>query len=269
MALTLINVGSSANDGTGDLLRAAFQKCNTAFTQVDANTDSIAGKLNLTGGTLTGALTVNTTSGESLLLQKAGTTFLRVKDSGFFNGAVLEALGSIYGGQINLSSVSGGCYFGRRDSTSSEGGYEAFIGNYNGSGICIRGTGSYSFGPDTGNNLHSARYASFYYGGALNTIQMGANHASTPTAQTFKAHNVTTGTGASLELAGGTGSVARGAVTLNGGNRAAYVAPVYIGLIAGGGTVDVSALETALSAVSSNVDAVINALISHGLMAAA
>ena len=59
---------------------------------------------------------------------------------------------------------------------------------------------------------------------AAATLQLGQNHASTPTAQTFKAHNVTTGTGASLELAGGTGSAARGAVTLNGGNRSAYIA---------------------------------------------
>jgi len=31
---TLINVGSSANDGTGDNLRAAFQKVNANFTEV-------------------------------------------------------------------------------------------------------------------------------------------------------------------------------------------------------------------------------------------
>lgn len=45
-------------------------------------------------------------------------------------------------------------------------------------------------------------------------LSMGNNHPTTPTAQTFKAHNVTTGTGASLTLAGGTGSVAGGAVAL-------------------------------------------------------
>ncbi len=187
-----------------------------------ASTTDLGGKLDLTGGTLTGALTVNTTSGESLLLQKAGTTFLRVKDSGFLlNGAVLETLGTVYGGQILLSS-SGGCYFGRRDNTntSTESGYEAFIGSYNGSGICIRGTGSYSFGTDAGNNLHSSRYASFYYGGALNTIQMGANHASVASTQIFKAHNVTSGAGADLHLKGGAGSTSDGYVrvgTASGG----------------------------------------------------
>jgi len=45
-------------------------------------------------------------------------------------------------------------------------------------------------------------------------IKMGALHATTATDQTFSAHNVTTGTGASLTLAGGTGSVAGGVLNL-------------------------------------------------------
>jgi hypothetical protein len=51
MPLTLINVGSSANDGTGDTVRAAFQLCNTAISAVDT-------KLPLAGGSLTGAVSV-------------------------------------------------------------------------------------------------------------------------------------------------------------------------------------------------------------------
>lgn len=49
---------------------------------------------------------------------------------------------------------------------------------------------------------------------AAAVLQLGLDHASSPTAQTLKAHDVTTGTGASLTLAGGTGSVAGGAVIL-------------------------------------------------------
>ncbi len=75
------------------------------------------------------------------------------------------------------------------------------------------------------------------------TLQMGKNHATTPTDQCLKAHNVTTGTGASMEIAGGTGSVARGNVTLNGGNRSAYIA-------------------------SPSATEIRDILISHGLMAA-
>lgn len=58
MALTPINVGSSANDGTGDSLRAAFEKCNTAFTQVDANTSAIDDNLPTVDPNATNSLTV-------------------------------------------------------------------------------------------------------------------------------------------------------------------------------------------------------------------
>ena len=47
------------------------------------------------------------------------------------------------------------------------------------------------------------------------TLQLGINHATTATAQTIKAHNVTTGTGADLVLKGGTGSVNGGMVKLS------------------------------------------------------
>lgn len=45
-------------------------------------------------------------------------------------------------------------------------------------------------------------------------LQMGDNHATTATAQTIKAHNVTTGSGANLTLCGGLGSIAGGSVIL-------------------------------------------------------
>ena len=49
---------------------------------------------------------------------------------------------------------------------------------------------------------------------AAATLQLGSNHATTPTAQTIKAHNVTTGSGANLTLCGGTGSVMGGSVKI-------------------------------------------------------
>lgn len=49
---------------------------------------------------------------------------------------------------------------------------------------------------------------------AAASLQLGSNHSTTATAQTIKAHNVTTGTGAALILCGGTGSVAGGSVKL-------------------------------------------------------
>jgi len=59
MPLTQINVGSGANDGTGDTVRAAFQLCNAAFAAVDAS-------LPLAGGTLTGQLICNNTAATAL-----------------------------------------------------------------------------------------------------------------------------------------------------------------------------------------------------------
>jgi hypothetical protein len=49
---------------------------------------------------------------------------------------------------------------------------------------------------------------------AAATLQLGADHATTATNQRIKAHDVTTGTGASLTLSGGTGSVAGGSVII-------------------------------------------------------
>lgn len=45
-------------------------------------------------------------------------------------------------------------------------------------------------------------------------LQLGSDHATTATAQTFKAHDVTTGTGSSLTIAGGKGSSSGGQVIL-------------------------------------------------------
>lgn len=49
---------------------------------------------------------------------------------------------------------------------------------------------------------------------AAATLQLGTTHATTPTAQTIKAHDVTTGTGADLILKGGTGDSQGGALRL-------------------------------------------------------
>jgi hypothetical protein len=50
---------------------------------------------------------------------------------------------------------------------------------------------------------------------AAATLQLGTDHATTPTGQTIKAHDVATGAGADLTLSGGTGSVADGDVVID------------------------------------------------------
>jgi hypothetical protein len=53
--------------------------------------------------------------------------------------------------------------------------------------------------------------------GGSATLQLGLNHATTPTAQRIQAHGVTTGTGAPITIAGGSGSAGQGPVNLEGG----------------------------------------------------
>lgn len=62
----------------------------------------------------------------------------------------------------------------------------------------------------------------FAYGGAAAAIQMGANHATTATDQTFKAHDVTNGTAGKMTIAGGnaTTSGTGGGVEIKGGTGA-------------------------------------------------
>lgn len=43
MALIPINIGTAPDDGSGDTLRAAMAKVNSAFSQIDANTEEIEG----------------------------------------------------------------------------------------------------------------------------------------------------------------------------------------------------------------------------------
>jgi hypothetical protein len=78
--------------------------------------------------------------------------------------------------------------------------------------------------------------------GASNTLRLGANHPTTPTAQRIQAHGVGVGTGASLTLGGGSGDT-KGDVILDGGNRSVYIA-------------------------SPSATEIRDILISHGLMAA-
>ena len=67
MAQQTLNVGSNANDGTGDTLRAAMQKVNTMFTEVYASSlfnDSIS----LVGNEITA-----TRSNDDLVIRPSGT----------------------------------------------------------------------------------------------------------------------------------------------------------------------------------------------------
>jgi hypothetical protein len=99
----------------------------------------------------------------------------------------------------------------------------------------IVGFGVFGSGTGFGGNVILTNYAP-------NELTIGALHATTPTAQRIQAHGVTTGTGASLTLGGGSGDT-KGDVILDGGNRSVYIA-------------------------SPSATEIRDILISHGLMAA-
>jgi hypothetical protein len=87
MAKQVINIGSVANDGTGDPLRTAFDKVNDNFTELyndDAgDVNSVTGSGGLTASPTTGAVVVNLDD-DSITYAKLGVEFTST-----------EALGSV------------------------------------------------------------------------------------------------------------------------------------------------------------------------------
>jgi cytoskeletal protein CcmA (bactofilin family) len=71
MARQTINIGSTANDGTGDPLRTAFDKINDNFAELygtDGDSDTLAGDLDINGWNI-----VSTRSNEDIRILPAGT----------------------------------------------------------------------------------------------------------------------------------------------------------------------------------------------------
>ena len=79
MALDTINIGTSANDGTGDPLRTAFTKINTMFTELygtsgegvamkDDTTPQLGGNLDINGFNI-----VSAQSNQDIVISPSGT----------------------------------------------------------------------------------------------------------------------------------------------------------------------------------------------------
>ncbi|WP_395752498.1 hypothetical protein [Prosthecobacter sp.] len=80
------------------------------------------------------------------------------------------------------------------------------------------------------------------------TLQLGKNHATAATNQCIQAHDVTTGTGASLTIAGGKGSVAGGEVIL--GTSATDGAAVARLTVKASGVINVAGIPTSATGLS-------------------
>lgn len=165
----------------------------TAMVATSALTTSLAAKLDKAGGTMTGALTLaaGTNAAPSVNFGDTGT--------GFYKYAT-NNIGVTCNGNMR--------WYWNQDGSLYNNGAPLFMTNsyavmpllyLRTNGLCLL------MGASDDVRIERAAAA---------TLQLGSNHATTPTAQTIKAHNVTTGTGASLILCGGTGSVAGGSVKL-------------------------------------------------------
>ena len=170
-----------------------------AMTRTAAMIAALAAKLDLAGGTMTGALVLNPTTGAPLTVRRNSKTCLEVTN----------------GEQINIGRYDGVWGSGSASLIGWNGMYGAGswvqggAGNWYATFQFGAGTGEFRIASDVG-GTNAVRL----FNASAASLQIGANHATTSTDQTIKAHNVTTGTGASLVLAGGTGSVAGGTVKL-------------------------------------------------------
>lgn len=155
---------------------------------------ALAAKLDKAGGTMTGALTLaaGTNAAPSVNFGDAGT--------GLYKYAT-NNIGVTCNGNMR--------WYWNQDGALYNSGAPLIMGTSYGvmptlylrtNGLCLR------MGESDDVRLERAAAAS---------LQLGSNHATTPTDQTLKAHNVTTGVGAALKLCGGTGSGGKGAVIVS------------------------------------------------------
>lgn len=197
-----------------------------------ALTTALAAKLDTAGGTMTGALTIGngtlTASAPVLALSQtlnnAAVAFksltLAVTDTAKANGTKFL--------EITRSSSTGDVFSLYFEEPYT---YLRFGGTTSNANVCMIGSryGALTMLPTNGNgvsidsdsgwlSLKSNNGATNYFTlastGTAAQLQLGVNHATSPTDQLIKAHNVTTGVGAALTLSGGGGSVSGGSVKI-------------------------------------------------------
>lgn len=186
----LVDVSASAGSKGSAITR---DELGDAMTRTAAMIAALAAKLDLAGGTMTGVLTAAAGSASAPSITFTGAT----SNTGFYCSAADRVDISINGNNRFFFTDAG--FYTNGASINVNGGN--IIGSY--AYLRVDGGGGLSLGASDDLKLGRAAAAS---------LQLGANHATTPTAQTLKAHNVTTGTGAALWLCGGTGSIGFGAV---------------------------------------------------------
>lgn len=161
---------------------------------------ALLAKLDLAGGTMTGPLVINPTTGAPLKVQRNSKTCLEVTNGEQINiGRYDGVFGSGTSNSIGWSAMYGASSW-----------IQSGAGNWYSAFLLGAGTGEFRIASNAG-GTNALRL----FNASASSLQLGANHATTPTDQTLKAHNVTTGTGAALKLCGGTGSVSKGPVIVS------------------------------------------------------
>ncbi len=111
MAQQLINIGSVANDGTGDPLRDAFDKVNDNFTELYSDdmgdVNSVTGSGGLTASPTTGAVVVSLND-DSITYAKLGTEFTTTDAQGSITGTATLDFGSK---QVFTATLTGNTTF--------------------------------------------------------------------------------------------------------------------------------------------------------------
>ena len=220
----------------------------TAMVATSALTTALAAKLDKTGGTMTGALTTSipalgTTPNQGItltnttpaalgaqqvspwlsLIGQGWNTTSSASQPAEFAFHVLPVQGTTVTQRLLLRSrVNNGSwgtcaqFYNQQDSSGIAMTLSSFYGSVDfqigGTGTLrtnLSSTGAGSFQIDSGGGNAVILTAK-----TTATLQLGVDHATTATTQTIKAHNVTTGLGANLVLAGGTGSVFGGSVKI-------------------------------------------------------
>lgn len=220
----------------------------TAMVATSALTTALAAKLDKAGGTMTGALVITqgtanasvlTSSGYSLsgsnatgMIDLAGTwnttgtpTAVKLNITDTASNASSLLLDLQVGGSSKFKVDKAGSLRLNGDSQDtvwrrSDVGMLIFHGHSGnstgiGSGVLNPGLNlGYACSVRWTNDTPAASADLILKRSAAAILQLGVDHATTATTQTIKAHNVTTGTGANLVLAGGTGSVMGGSVKI-------------------------------------------------------
>lgn len=206
LAITAATAITGANTASGDLFPVVDvsattpkgrsitrDELGTAMVATSALTTALAAKLDKAGGTMTGALTLaaGTNSAPSVNFGDSATGFYKYATNNI--GVACNGTMRWYWNQDGTLYNNGAALI----MNSSYGVMPSLYLRTN--GLCLR------MGASDDVRLERAAAAS---------LQLGSNHATTPTDQILKAHNVTTGVGAALKLCGGTGSVGYGAVII-------------------------------------------------------